>query len=141
MWLTPISIADETAHSTTTFPGKTWEERSTAEVGLQESFLVKIQEYLKGRGMIVKDGFRVFSWGDVSKAGDVASAAKPVYTHFLAYAVETGSLSSFDQKVEDIRPELGSINADLDKKPWSDSQTDPHPLNPVFKWISQALKK
>jgi len=116
VWLTSISLAEEAAPPNNTFPGKSWEERSSAEVGLQESFLVKIPEYLKGRGMIVKDGYRVFSWGDASKAGDVASAAKPIYTHFLAHAVETGRLSSFDQKVKDIHPELGSINAGLDHK-------------------------
>ena len=116
MWLTSISLAEEVARSNNVFPGQTWEERSIAEVGLQESFLAKIPQYLKGRCMIVKDGYRVFSWGDVSKAADVASAAKPIYTHFLAHAVETGRLSSFDQKVKDIRPELGSINANLDHK-------------------------
>lgn len=97
-------------------PGQTWEERSALSTGLNETLIANIPSYLKGRGMIVKDGYRVFSWGDVSKPGDVASAAKPFYTHFLTHAVETGRLDSFDQKVTDIRPELDSINAKLDHK-------------------------
>ena len=66
--------------------------------------------------MIVKDGFRVFSWGDVNKSGDVASAAKPLYTHFLAHAVESGRLNSFNQKVVNFVAELESLNANLDHK-------------------------
>lgn len=79
MWLTSISLAEEAAPpNNTVFPGQTWEERSTAAVGLDKTLLTRIPPYLKGRGMIVKDGYRVFSWGDASKAGDVASATKPV---------------------------------------------------------------
>lgn len=98
------------------FPGKTWDERSALSVGLDETLLANISTYLQGRGMIVKDGYQVFSWGDVSKPGDVASAAKPLYTHFLAHAVETGRLNRFDQLVADILPELKTLNANLDHK-------------------------
>ncbi len=52
----------------------------------------------------------VYSWGDASKRKDVASAAKPFYSHFLFKAVEDGKISSLDEQVNKWEPRLNQIN-------------------------------
>ena len=37
---------------------------------------------------VVRHGYLVFTWGDASRRGDVASACKPWYSHFLFKAVD-----------------------------------------------------
>jgi hypothetical protein len=39
----------------------------------------------------------VFSWGDISKSEDVASAFKPVLTTLLFIAFQEGLISSIDE--------------------------------------------
>ncbi len=77
-------------------PGGTWETRTPAEVGLRTVDLDGLRSTLGGRGAVVRHGYLVYTWGDVHARGDVASAAKPLYAHFLFDAVEQGKLVSVD---------------------------------------------
>src|ERR1039458_4410442 len=77
-----------------TFPGTNWEGRTPAGVGLDKSKLDAISSYMGGRGCIVRHGYLVYTWGDFTTPGDVASAAKPWYSTFLFKAVEDGRLRS-----------------------------------------------
>jgi hypothetical protein len=58
----------------------------------------------------------VYSWGDSSKRKDVASAAKPFYSHFLFKAVEDDRISGVDERVNKWEPLLNQINKNLDYK-------------------------
>jgi len=98
------------------FPGKSWAWRAPAEAGLRKAELRRIADYLGGRGMIVRGGWAVFRWGDPSRAGDVASAAKPIYTHFLIRAVEQGKLAGFDTRLIEYEPRLKNLNPTLGYK-------------------------
>lgn len=98
------------------FPQKTWERRTPRQVGLNLAELDAIQDYLEGRGCIVRHGYLVYTWGDFARRGDVASACKPWYTHFLFRAVEEGRISSVDLKVSEFEPRLNGINGGLDYK-------------------------
>ena len=77
-------------------PQGSWETRTPEQVGLRRSALDALRSTLGGRGAIVRHGYLVYTWGDVSTREDVASAAKPLYAHFLFEAVEDGRLSSVD---------------------------------------------
>jgi len=98
------------------FPGTTWETRTPAEVGLDVAKLNAIQTYLGGRGCIVRNGYLVYSWGDITTRGDVASAAKPWYSTLLFKAVEEGKLASLDTKAVLYETGLTNINASLNYK-------------------------
>src|SRR4051812_31540949 len=76
------------------FPGETWEKRDPADVGLAKESLEKFAQTVGGRGVVVRHGVLVYSWGDIEKPGDVASAAKPVYAHFLWKAIEEKRIPS-----------------------------------------------
>ncbi len=71
--LAPIATAAERG----VFPGRTWEHRTPTSVGLDAAKLAAMSEYIGGRGCVVRGGTMIYTWGDPSRRGDVASACKP----------------------------------------------------------------
>ena len=65
---------------------------------------------------MVRHGYMVYTWGDHKRRGDVASACKPWFSHFLFKAVEDGKIKSVDEKVIKWEPRLKDINAKLGHK-------------------------
>ncbi len=98
------------------WPGKTWAIARPQEAGLSAARLAEAAAYAGGRGCIVRHGRIVFTWGDPTQRGDVASAAKPVYSYFLFKALETGRADDLDAPAVKYEPRLATIDADLDYK-------------------------
>lgn len=98
------------------YPGVTWEKRSPAEMGLDVKQLEAMRDSIGGRGCVVRHGYLVYGWGDIAKRGDVASACKPWYMHFIYQAVEEGKISGLDEKVSKWEPRLKNINKELGYK-------------------------
>jgi len=98
------------------YPGKKWQAKSPGKVGLEAEKLKELSHYAGGFGCVVRHGYMVYTWGDAGRRKDVASAAKPVYAHFLFKAVEEGRISSVDEKVGKWEPRLNQINQKLDYK-------------------------
>ncbi len=84
------------------FPGKSWEQREPASLGLDASTLDQLAKQLGGRGCVVKDGYVVKSWGDQAQVTDVLSSAKPVLSTLLFFAIEEGVVKSVDQPIADF---------------------------------------
>lgn len=97
-------------------PGKTWATTTPAEVKMDVEGLKEFSRFVGGRGCVIRHGYMVYSWGDVSRRADVASAAKPFYSHFLFKAVETGRVESLDEKLVRWETRLGKINEQLSFK-------------------------
>lgn len=106
-------VQPENARDDLVFPAASWEERAPAALGLEAQRLRACAERIGGRGCVVRGGYLAFAWGDASRRGDVASAAKPWYAHFLLRACEDGRIPSLDQPVVEVEPRLGEINAAL----------------------------
>ena len=98
------------------YPGRTWTSRTPVEVGMNAAKLQTFAKYVGGRGCVTRYGYMVYSWGDASKRGDVASACKPWYTHFLFKALDDGKITALDDKVGKFAPALGVLNGDLGYK-------------------------
>jgi len=98
------------------FPGIEWEIKPPAELNVNEEQLQALADDLDGRGFISRKGYQIFTWGDYRERGDIASAAKPFYAHFLFKAYETGRIPSLDEPVAVWEPHLETINADLYRK-------------------------
>lgn len=98
------------------FPGKTWATKAPAEVGLDAMKLAALSDYIGGRGCVVRHGYLVYRWGDISRRADVASAAKPFYSFLLFKALEDGKIPSLDEEVVRWQPRLAKINAELGHK-------------------------
>jgi CubicO group peptidase (beta-lactamase class C family) len=94
-------------------PGNQWEEKQPAEVGLSAETLKAFSTFVGGRGCVVRRGYLVYSWGDISRRADVASACKPFYAHFLFKALEDGKITSLDERAGRWEPRLGEINEAL----------------------------
>jgi len=96
------------------YPGATWETRAPEEVGLSRAKLDALRDWVGGRGCVVRHGYLVYTWGDVAKSGDIASAVKPVISTLLMFAVQEGKLKSVDDKVADFEPRLKTLNGGKD---------------------------
>ena len=92
------------------YPGKEWATRTPEQVGLDAGKLKELSDYAGGFGCVVRHGYLIHTWGDAGKRKDVASAAKPLYSHFLFKALEDGTLSSLDERANKWHPGLGQIN-------------------------------
>lgn len=110
------ALAELSRPAANTYPGTEWETRPPEQVGLNASSLERLQAALGGRGCVVRGGYMAYSWGDVSRPADVASAVKPVLTHLLLRAVADGKISELDEAVEKFEPRLAPLNAHLDHK-------------------------
>jgi CubicO group peptidase (beta-lactamase class C family) len=99
------SAADEI-----TYPDKDWQRRTPDEVGLLADKLRALARLVGGRGCVVRHGYLVFTWGDITKSGDIASAVKPIISTLLLLAVQHGMLKSVDAKVVDFEPRLRDLN-------------------------------
>lgn len=98
------------------YPGKTWATKTPGEVGLDAEKLKVFSDYAGGFGCVIRHGYMVHTWGDAGRRMDVASAAKPIYAHFLFKALEEGRVSSLNEPVCKWEPRLKAINAKLDHK-------------------------
>lgn len=98
------------------WPVPHWPTASPAELSMDAAKLAQLSEHAGGRGCVIRHGALVHSWGDIAGRGDVASAAKPVYAHFILKAVEDGRIPGLDSLVRDFEPRLDTINAALGNK-------------------------
>ncbi len=92
------------------FPGKTWESRMPAQVGLDPVKLDALSQLVKGNGVVVRHGYLAHTWGDPTKSQDIASAAKPFISLLMLRAVQEGKLKSIDDRVADFEPRLLELN-------------------------------
>ncbi len=81
------------------FPQARWQRRTPASQGLDEAKLAQFQEFVGGRGCIVRHGYLVDSWGEYDQPHDVASAVKPFYSYLMLKAFEQGKIASLDDPV------------------------------------------
>ncbi len=99
-----MSLAPD--HPNAIFPGKTWEYRSPERTGVSRDKLDALRDLVSGRGCVVRNGYMVYTWGEVTKISDIASAVKPVISTLLLMAVQEGRIRSVDSKVSEFEPRL-----------------------------------
>ncbi|MBN1341587.1 MAG: hypothetical protein JXQ73_02855, partial [Phycisphaerae bacterium] len=99
-----------------TYPDKTWQTKSPAQVGMKADALDALAHHVGGCGCVVRHGYLVYTWGDAGKRGDVASACKPVYVHLLIEAIEEGRIKSLRDPVSSVEPRLKTLNPNLNHK-------------------------
>ncbi|MHC4207324.1 MAG: serine hydrolase domain-containing protein, partial [Planctomycetota bacterium] len=98
------------------YPGVEWKTKAPEQVGLDAKKLKELSDYAGGFGCVVRNGYMVYTWGDAAKRKDIASAAKPLYSHFLFKAVEDGRIFNFDERLSKWQPQLKQINKNLGYK-------------------------
>ena len=91
------------------YPGETWQTRTPAEVELDGEKLAELAKLVEGRGCVVRHGYLVYSWGDIAKSRDIASAMKPILSTLMFKAIEEGRLKSPDDRVAEVVPDLATL--------------------------------
>ena len=75
------------------FPGATWESKTPEELGCDSSKLSQLASNIGGNGIIVRQGYVIYTWGDPAAEGEWASAVKPLYGTMLFFATEENRVS------------------------------------------------
>ncbi|MBI3465757.1 MAG: serine hydrolase [Planctomycetes bacterium] len=110
--LLPLVAAAEAAELV--WPGKTWASRPPEAVGLDRLKLDALRNLVGGSGVVIRHGYLAYSWDDVAKSSDVASAVKPVISTLLLIAVQEGKLCGVDDPVSNFEPLLKELNGGKD---------------------------
>jgi hypothetical protein len=98
------------------YPGLSWEKKTPAEASLKAESLDALRELVGGHGCVIRHGYLVYSWGDIARRGDVASACKPWFIHFLLLLLQNALIDSLDDAVHPLEPRLFDLNPKLDFK-------------------------
>jgi CubicO group peptidase (beta-lactamase class C family) len=98
------------------FPGETWTPVSAETAGFSRERLAAVGDMLGGDGCVVVRGRMLHTWGKTDFRHDIASAAKPFYTHFTLKALEQELIPSLDDPVLEWAPELADLNEALGYK-------------------------
>ncbi|MCC7375225.1 MAG: DUF1593 domain-containing protein [Verrucomicrobiales bacterium] len=93
-----------------------WPTAKPEQVGLVPARLTEFSDQLGGHGCVIRQGQLVHAWGEYDVARDVASACKPVFTHFLLSALAESLIPSLDQPLMDWEPRLRDLNPELNFK-------------------------
>lgn len=83
------------------FPDQTWERKTPRELGMDVAKLDELARQVGGYGCVIKDGYLVYAWGDISQEHDWFSASKPVLSTLLLLAVAEGKIAGPDAPVAD----------------------------------------
>ena len=82
------------------FPGTHWAEKSPSQVGLDAAKLEALKEATKAKeGCVIRHGYLVYQWGDISTVRRWASAYKPVNSTMLLFALKEGLIDSVDDPI------------------------------------------
>ena len=95
------------------FPEEEWQQKAPEELGLDSEKLDEFSQLVRGAGCVIKDGYLVHSWGDQGAKFDWLSAAKPVISTMLFFAVDDGKLSGVDDRVGDWGWEFEGNDQDM----------------------------
>lgn len=96
------------------FPGAGWATRPAEAEKLRQAQLKELASFIGGNGVVVRHGYLVHRWGNISAPKDIHSACKPFSSTLLMQAVEKGLLGSVDDRVAEVLPELAEINEGTD---------------------------
>lgn len=97
------------------FPINGWKEKPPAELGVNVNKLDELRELVGGNGCVIKNGYLIYKWGDISKSQDIASAFKPILTTLLFVALQEGKISSIDEPIYKYEPRLKGLNDGKDE--------------------------
>lgn len=81
------------------FPSATWDRRGASSLGFGKSELDSFVDLVGGDGVVVRDGYIARSWGKPDRRRDWASAAKPVLSTLLFFALQEGKIKSLESHI------------------------------------------
>ena len=97
-------IAFQIAPADTVFPDTTWQEKTPADGGMDAAKLDEFRDKLglASYGVVIKDGYLVYQWGNQTQHGEWASATKPLFGTLIGFAMQEGRITSPDVLIQDF---------------------------------------
>jgi len=95
------------------FPAKRWDHRPPLECGVNDVLVDTLAKKLGGRGCVIKDGYVVKEWGDLSELGDWMSSVKPLFGTLLFFAMEEGLVKGVNDRIADLGWDLSLKDQDM----------------------------
>ena len=94
----------ETAIADTIFPGTAWQSKTPADGGMDAAKLDEFRNKLglASYGVVIKDGYLVYQWGNQTQHGEWASATKPLFGTLIGFAIQEGRITSPDVLIQDF---------------------------------------
>jgi len=89
----------ETAVAGVIYPGTYWAYSSLAAEGMDSLLVAEAVTNIGGRGIIIKDGYLVYQWGDTTTRALWGSARKPVISFLMLNGVEESLIASVNEKI------------------------------------------
>eukprot|EP01006_Ploeotia_vitrea_P030142 TRINITY_DN62615_c0_g1_i1.p1 TRINITY_DN62615_c0_g1~~TRINITY_DN62615_c0_g1_i1.p1 ORF type:complete len:346 (-),score=33.47 TRINITY_DN62615_c0_g1_i1:45-1049(-) len=91
------------------FPGTTWAKKSPHSLGLNETELKLFSnsifpKYGPSSGVVIRDGYEAYSWGNTSEIYSWASATKPLFASMLFYAIHENKIDDVDYRLKHLWP-------------------------------------
>jgi len=83
------------------FPGASWVTKTPSQLGVNSAILDQFRNKVGGSGVVIKDGYMIYSWGSYSSRHNWASASKPVISTMLFAAINEGRVASVDSYIRD----------------------------------------
>ncbi len=84
------------------FPAQEWTVATPAQQEMDGNRLVALDAKIGGRGVVVRNGYLVHSWGTLQRRGDWYSASNPLLSTLLFFAIEEGRLDGVRHLVADF---------------------------------------
>ncbi len=101
---------DPTGPPVDTSGSPAWEWKPPGDVGLNQERLDELASLVGGHGCVVRHGYMVYSWGDITRPVDVASACKPVISTLLMIAIQEDRVRNVDEPVVRHDPRLRTLD-------------------------------
>ncbi len=83
------------------YPASTWAQKTPDQLGVNSAYLNAFSNKVGGSGVVIKDGYLIYSWGSPSSNHNWASASKPVISTMLFAAINEGRVASVDSFIRD----------------------------------------
>lgn len=99
----PLVYADKV------FPGTNWDTLPPTDLGFEFNDLSTVANAAGGNGMIIKEGYLVYSWGNSSAQREIKSTTKSIGAIALMLAIQDGNLSLADTLASQNHPWFADI--------------------------------
>jgi len=85
------------------FPDPSWIVKTPEDLGVNRGKLDTFRNKVGGSGVVIKDGYMIYSWGNISERHNWYSASKPVLSTLLFFAVNEHRIAGVDSLIGDWR--------------------------------------
>jgi CubicO group peptidase (beta-lactamase class C family) len=80
------------------FPGVEWSQSAPKQQEMDSTVLDRLAEQIGGRGVVIRNGHVVKSWGAEQRRGDWYGSSNPLFSSLLFFAIEEGRVGGIQER-------------------------------------------